>query len=365
MMNLNYSSFCILVSLVLIGNPFSSKAQVTLNADGPGNTYELINSVFAPGYNAVEDPECVHGSFGRHIAEVYDAELSKNVFEFYIHVTPDNDRCINFDRQRVEIKTYDASPNNLKGTLGETVTYKWRFKIPVGYQPSANFTHIHQVKAVGGDDDDPIFTLTLRKGSPNKLELNYVKESSLSTNKYKNVDMSLFEGIWVEATETIKIATTGTYSITIKRVDNGVTLLSYSNPDISTIRLGVGGVDNSFIRPKWGIYRSLLDQGSLRDDSIRFSDFSISEGTLSEEEFSSSLEDVVLFPNPVYDNLELSDKIREDYDSIFIYNINGKLIVSQQLSSSNLNLSHLSSGLYFAKFFRNGSSTKVVKILKK
>ncbi len=124
-----------------------------------------------------------NASFGRHIAEVFDTDLNKNVFEFYIHVTPDNDRCINFDRQRIEIKTYDSSPDNLKGTLGETVTYKWRFKIPVGFQPSANFTHIHQVKAVGGDDDNPIFTLTLRKASPNKLELNYVKDDFSGTTK--------------------------------------------------------------------------------------------------------------------------------------------------------------------------------------
>lgn len=364
MMNLSYSRFCILISLVLIGNLFSTKAQIILNADGPGNTYELINSVLAPGYNVVEDPECVHGSFGRHIAEVYDIELSKNVFEFYIHVTPDNDRCINFDRQRVEIKTYDSSPDNLKGTLGETVTYKWRFKIPMGFQPSANFTHIHQVKAVGGDDDDPIFTLTLRKGTPNKLELNYVKESSLSTNKYKNVDMSLFEGIWVEATETIKIATSGTYSITIKRVDNGVTVLSYNNPDISTIRLGVGGVDNSFIRPKWGIYRSLLNEASLRDDSIRFSDFSISEGTLSTDAFPSNFEDTILFPNPVLDNLELSEKIRNHYNSVQIFDSNGKLLLTKELSS-NLNLSNLSPGLYFVQFISDRLESKVVKIIKK
>ncbi|MGQ7947364.1 T9SS type A sorting domain-containing protein [Flavobacterium sp. WC2509] len=363
--NLTFSRFYIWIVLILIGNPFSSKAQITLNADGPGNTYELINSVLAPGYNVVEDPECVHSAFGRHIAEVFDTELNKNVFEFYIHVTPDNDRCINFDRQRVEIKTYESSPDNLKGTLGETVTYKWRFKIPAGFQPSANFTHIHQVKAVGGDDDDPIFTLTLRKGTPNKLELNYVKESSLSTNKYKNVDMSLFEGIWMEAIETIKIATSGTYSITIKRVDNGVTVLSYSNPNISTIRLGVGGVDNSFIRPKWGIYRSLLNDASLRDDSIRFSDFSISEGTLATDDFTSNIEDVVLFPNPVVDNLKLPEEIMQEYDSIHIFNTNGELIVSQKIVSRNLDLSHLSSGLYFVSFLKNSIETKAIKMLKK
>jgi hypothetical protein len=98
-----------------------------LNANGPGSTYELINSVLAPnGGDVVENPECVHPEFGRHIAEVWDNELNQYVFEFYMHVTPDNDRCINFDRQRLEIKTYDASPASLKGNIGETIEYKWK-----------------------------------------------------------------------------------------------------------------------------------------------------------------------------------------------------------------------------------------------
>ncbi|MDQ1296931.1 MAG: hypothetical protein QG611_910, partial [Bacteroidota bacterium] len=152
-----------LIFIFLIGSlQYQSFSQVVLEADGPGETYELINSVFAPGYNAVESVECVHPEFGRHIAEVWDEDLKQYVFEFYIHVTPDNDRCLYFDRQRVEIKTYESSPANLKGIAGETVIYKWKFKIPYGFQPSSSFTHIHQVKAVGGDDDMPIFTLTPR-----------------------------------------------------------------------------------------------------------------------------------------------------------------------------------------------------------
>ena len=116
--------------LLLIISAINTHAQTILEANGPGNTYELINSVFAPnGGDVVESAECAHPQFGRHIAEVWDDDLKKNVFEFYIHVTPDNDRCINFDRQRVEIKTYDASPDYLKGIIGETVVYKWRFKI--------------------------------------------------------------------------------------------------------------------------------------------------------------------------------------------------------------------------------------------
>ena len=34
---------------------------------------------------------------------------------------------------------------------------------------------------------------------------------------------------------------------------------------------------NDFIRPKWGIYRSLNNPGDLRDESTRFNAFSIQE----------------------------------------------------------------------------------------
>lgn len=267
-----YKSLIIIFILFIGSNSFS---QTVLNADGPGNTYELINSVFAPGYVAVETPDQTggtHASFGRHIAEVFDNDLNKYVFEFYSHVAEDNDVTGGTVRQRVEMKTFGSSPANLKGVLGETVIYKWRFKIPVGFQPSSNFTHIHQVKAVDGDDGDPIFTLTPRKGSPNKLELIYVKDQNSSTDKKITVNLSLFEGIWVEATETIKIGINGTYSISVAKVSDGTSLLSYSNSDIQTIRS-----DNSYIRPKWGIYRSLATSSDLRDESIRFSDISIQE----------------------------------------------------------------------------------------
>lgn len=247
--------------------PTPSQA-VVLNADGPGNTYELINSKLAPGFDAVEHPECVHPSFGRHITEVWDAELNSHVFEFYSHVNEDNDRCINFDRQRVEIKTYDQSPANLKGTIGETITYKWKFRIAAGFMPSSNFTHIHQIKPVNGDDGNPLFTLTARKGTPNKMELIHD-----NTAKVAIVDLSQFAGVWVEATEVVKVGSNGTYSMIIKRISDGTTILSYSNNNIMTIR-----TSNDFIRPKWGIYRSLNNAADLRDDSIRFNSFSIEEG---------------------------------------------------------------------------------------
>ncbi len=254
-------------ALLIAAFPIVCHSQVILKADGPGNTYELINSVLAPGSEAVENPECIHASFGRHIAEVWDVDLKANVFEFYSHVKPDNDRCEKEDRQRVEIKTYEQSTDNLKGTLGETVTYNWKFKLPIGFQPSGSFTHLHQIKAVGGSQDLPIFTITARKAKVNQLIVIHDNETTVAST-----DLSDFEGVWVEVTEKIKIGPNGTYSISIKKVKNGQELLSFSSPNIRTIR-----PDNDFIRPKWGIYRSLKKAEDLRDEAIRFNEFTINE----------------------------------------------------------------------------------------
>ena len=349
----------LLLCLLTGAFPLLVLSQTVLEADGPGNTYELINSVLAPGYNVVETPECIHPEFGRHIAEVWDDDLQQFVFEFYSHVIPDNDRCINFDRQRTEIKTYEPSPENLKGVTGETVIYKWKFKVPVGFQPSSSFTHIHQVKAVGGDDDMPIFTLTARAGNPNKLELIHN-----NTTKVATVNLSLFEGVWVEATEKIKIDNLrGTYSITIKKVSDGEIILAYTNNYLMTIR-----ADNTFIRPKWGIYRSLNTPSALRDEAMRFNSFSIAEEINTTATNSKPVQEksgMRLFPNPVSGQVNVSYNLTEDADvKLIVYNLNGsivkKLIDNEpQLKGNhqqNYNLSALETGQYLVSLSLNKSN---------
>lgn len=248
-------------------------SEVVLEADGEGETYELINSVLAPGYNIVEAPDCSHEAFGRHIDEVFDTELNKNVFRFFIHVTPDNDRCKKFDRQRNEIKSYDKSPDELKGVQGEKVVYTWKFRLSDDFQSSKNFTHIHQIKSVGGSESSmPLITFTLRKGSPDKLELRYAENTSQVT--LTKVDLASFKGQWVEVVETIVFGEkgVGNYEIEIKDVKSQKTLLSYLNNDI---RMWKTAAD--FMRPKWGIYRSLKEAESLKDETILFADFNIKE----------------------------------------------------------------------------------------
>lgn len=247
---------------------------VTLLADGPGNTYELINAVL--GGNASENPDCAHPSFGRHVREVFDSILHENVFVFTLHVTPDDDRCNgSTDRQRNEIKTYGPSPDKLKAQLNETVTYRWKFKLDAGFQPSPSFTHIHQIKAGDGNEGAPIITLTPRAGNPESLELIHTGNTQASTlGKVKTANLSSFKGTWVEVTERLTYKTNGMYEITIKRISDGITLLTYTNNNIDLWRSGT-----SFCRPKWGIYRSLNNPSYLRDEEVRFADFCLAEGS--------------------------------------------------------------------------------------
>ncbi|WP_229719265.1 hypothetical protein [Winogradskyella schleiferi] len=115
------------------------------------------------------------------------------MFRFFAHKTPDNDRCINFDRQRTEIKTYNQSPDNLKAVEAETVEYKWKFKIPSNFQVSSNFTYLHQIKSVDGAFASiPMITLTARKASPDRLELRYTPTNNQNT--IQTAEVNLFRG---------------------------------------------------------------------------------------------------------------------------------------------------------------------------
>ena len=98
--------------------------------------------------------------FRPHITQQFDSDLGDFAFTFYLHVTPDNDRCAAFDRQRNEIKTYGPSPDYVKGFYGDRVAFSWNFKLDATFQPSPNFTHIHQIKAGDGDAAAPILALT-------------------------------------------------------------------------------------------------------------------------------------------------------------------------------------------------------------
>ncbi|MFD0990789.1 T9SS type A sorting domain-containing protein [Mariniflexile jejuense] len=332
-------------------------AQVELNANGPGDTYELINSVLAPGYDVTETPDCIHTSFGRHIDEFFDTNLNTNVFRFYIHLTPDNDRCTTAtDRQRNEIKVYDKSPSNLKAVEGEIVVYKWKFKLPTGFQSSSSFTHIHQLKSVGGlYEATPMYTLTTRKGTPDQLELRYAQTSSQST--LKKTDLTPFKGTWVDVTETITYGTNGSYSILIKRVSDNTELFNYSSSNIVNWQTGA-----DFVRPKWGIYRSLNTPSDLRDEEVLFANFSIEEiGSLSA--ISPKQTSFKIYPNPADTSKVTIQASPNSFDSIYIYNNLGKLVNTLISNNTTIDTTNLKSGIYLIVFKKNGINVSSKKLV--
>lgn len=336
------------------------KAQVTLDADGEGDTYELINSVLAPGYNVVEVPDCAHPDFGRHIDEVMDNDLGIYVFRFHIHVTPDNDRCKTFDRQRNEIKSYDKSPANLKAIEGETVEYKWKFKLDSGFQPSTSFTHLHQLKAVGGSEESmPLITFTARKGSPNKMQLRYAKNTSQITRK--SVDLEPFLGEWVEVYEKVLYGEEGTYEMTITRLRDQEIIMEYSNANIRMWKTGA-----SFIRPKWGIYRSLNVPLDLRDEEVLFANFSVEElnVTSTNHTMDNALRQSV-HPNPTKSTFTLSGMENQVFKELILYSADGKVVKRySNTSQSTFDVSESEDGLYFISLTKSDDSKQVIKFLK-
>ncbi|HVI48648.1 MAG TPA: T9SS type A sorting domain-containing protein [Chitinophaga sp.] len=353
-----------------------SHAQVTLSADGPGNTYELIESVLGNG-TASEVPDCAHPAFGRHITEVFDSQLNKNVFVFHLHVTPDNDRCgPNTDRQRNEIKTFGPSPDNVKATYGETVTYRWKFKIDAGFVPTTSFCHLHQIKAGDGDDGAPLITLTPRAGSPQKLQVIYTPGTGGTGGGEKaSASLSDFKGNWVEVVEKITYTTTGKYQVTIKKVSDGTTLLTYTNNNIDMWRDGT-----TFCRPKWGIYRKLV--AGLRDEQVRFADFCIAEGSatcgssLDETPAATQVADkngdglvFNVFPNPVQQvaNIELQVKDAGN-TAVEVFDMNQHRVAAVMNSNldagthrTSLDIKNLPAGSYVVKVSHNGKIyTKII-----
>jgi hypothetical protein len=240
------------------------------------------------------------------------------------------------------------------------IIYKWSFKLPVGFQPSSNFTHIHQIKAVDGDDSNPLFTLTPRLGSPNKLELIYVENSTSGTNKVSIVNLSPFLGIWVDAEEQIKVGANGIYSIVLKKHSDGTVLMSYTNTSIATIR-----PDNTFIRPKWGIYRSLLDLGNLRDEAVRFSGFSIQEVAVLDVNLNNLGDKNLSIANPVNENIELSEELLKEYNKLILFDISGKKLVELNSLTDKIEVSSLNSGMYIIQFYNDRMKSKPIKIIKK
>jgi len=255
----------------------------TLDADGDQvglDAYDLIrdfggpNPIEAPDLYSVNHPEV------RHIYEDSDATVGNHfVFTSHRDIDIDRDRVDITDRQRNEIKTYNSSEEAVKGYEGETFVYSWKFRINSSMEVSTRFSHFFQLKAVGGDDSHPIVTFTGNERSgEDGIEVRY---SPLQQDVVlQRQDWSMVTGEWLEAYCRATFSESGDLRIIVRRMRDDAVIFDIDEQGLDLWR---GEDPSHFVRPKWGIYRSILDWDNLRPDeeTVRFANFSVSEVMLS------------------------------------------------------------------------------------
>jgi hypothetical protein len=300
---LKHGTTCERIAMLAPGcKGYTRTTAMDADASLKGKLYSDINTYMRQfGFDYTENPNCtgryggdingVHGSVGPNP----EAFLNKYVFRFDIHIDPviDGDRCSSstVDRQRNEMKsiTNNSTWAKVQGNYDEWQILEWKFKLPAGFQPTSNFTHIHQLKGQDGPNiGSPVITITPRAsgstGSNKRIQIIHSVDGA-DTGKgtiVDNIPLSDFEDQWVQVREEVHYSHDGYYGIKITRISDGKVLIDFKDPHIDMWRIGT-----SYIRSKFGIYRSLaggkLNQNPvgqsplLKNESLWLSDFRVYE----------------------------------------------------------------------------------------
>lgn len=262
---------------------FGDTLCLNAEAGGSSNLYGRLEALLGPG--AIESPsDRVYSPPRPHIQERIGDGVAGAHFAFMaIEPTDVNQDLIpsekGGDRSRTEIKLspQTGGPHeHFKGREGDTFVYTWRFKIPREIKFSPGFTHIHQLKASGGDyAAPPLITFTpLANGT---MEFRHVadqrRDSSVVTI-LATTQLEQLVGLWVDAYQEVKYSNMdGSYKLRL-RDPSGRLLLSIDKTGLQMWRTGAAQ-----IHPKWGIYRkhhAVLNQHT--EDFVYFANFAITRG---------------------------------------------------------------------------------------
>ncbi len=138
---------------------FATEKAINYN-DPP---YIALHNFF--GLGGVQTPDDC-GDKLKHITVVHDALLNRNVFVHTLHSNAsfsDSDRCMKFDRQRIQTSVDGRSDKWMQGHNGMQFSYAWKFFAEKDIKLSGAFCHIHQIKLDGADAGNPSLTITMRK----------------------------------------------------------------------------------------------------------------------------------------------------------------------------------------------------------
>lgn len=279
------------LSLFAVVPSLFAQNSYLLKADGVSDTYSLIEKAgfFAETSGNMRPDEFMGHPDYEHISQVEDPESGEYVFAFDIHVNfsengnsvTDGNKSELIDRQRNEIKCMSSQPATV-ATDGECINYRWKFMLPEGMLTTKEFCHIHQIKGMGDSEEvaHPVFTLTCRTTSSKQVlqVINVPFEGSANVN-LAQIDLKPLLGKWIEVDEYVTVGKHGSYYLSLTDAATKKKLLEVDKKDIQVWR---NTDDNSTMRGKWGIYRSLGSNleliPSLRSERILFADIEAIKG---------------------------------------------------------------------------------------
>ena len=183
------------------------------------------------------------------------------------------------DRSRTEIKisaNSGGSHDIFKAHEGDSFVYTWRFRISPNMKFSPSFTHLHQIKAHGGNFAAPPL-ITFTPLSSGQMEIRYVgngKADSATYTKINSVTLAGLLGQWLDVREEITFSNSnGRYRLSVTD-QQGQKIINFDQSGLELWREGA-----SHMTPKWGIYRrhhAALNQNT--DDFVDFANFGITRG---------------------------------------------------------------------------------------
>ena len=247
--------------------------------------YQTIEANLGPG--AIESPDYNTGTICHanltHIRSRRTSTWPARVFDFQLHYAEDCEPVKNKkDRQRNEIKVYSKSDDDLKGYYGSTMIYSWSFRMHPDMKLTRKFTHLFQLKFVGGDSQAPAVTFTgAITGYFSKqrilFQVRNTSHSGMRENKLATAPWSQFAGHWINATveaTMLPIDKGGRLKASLTQADTGATIITVDEA------AGLWRDGNEFIRPKWGIYRQakhplITEEEAPNDAQMYMADFCI------------------------------------------------------------------------------------------
>lgn len=164
----------------------------------------------------------------------------------------DRDSTGGGDRQRTESKGMVAGGSKLKMRDNETWRLTYEFFMPTTLHGTSKFTHIFQLKTPA-TNGGPWVTMSLsRTGGAERLRLR-----ALSTDGAPEIggtDLAPLRNKWITAELTFTIGPSGTGRLVIR---DGTRVV------VDSSRSGIRIPDEGdYVRPKWGIYRSVQSASS-------------------------------------------------------------------------------------------------------